>query len=380
MNIITVIAFDSDHEMEEALRIALYEMNKVNEDYQYCVSRERGHELLRARQAGIPYIAVCRKGLSFSENGIDKKGQDCFKIIESNFDIDKIEKDNARILCRGFNAFSGLFGVKPLLSQEDDILIKRWAETIEQEDIGRNVKIVSQKEVIDLIFSPDYEPVFIKTFDKGNHYNTVNSIINKDQSFKKEEGSFLIKTSDRPDLNTESRKLSSFLSEDESSVLTIYKKSYEAFNPWHGEVEKYPARFLSVEGEMITSPVISIRNDDQGTLEYRVFVVNGKVSSISRYLDYAKVEIPEEISNCASEFVAKYSNILPKFYVVDFAQTDKGVELVELNPFERSGRYLQNSAAKMFDEISNASLGEIETDDAECLIPDERKVVKISFS
>lgn len=374
MNLITAFCFETESEMEHALRIALYDMENVDEDYHYCVIRERGHELLRVRESGLPYLVVARKKsvIDLTEATTSNK----FTKIESNFDLDKIEKDNCRILCRGFNAFDGLFDIKPLLSQDDDAIIKKWCETLDKSDIGRSVRIVDQKYVSTLLFSDEFKPFFVKTYEKGSHYNTVNSVVREGQVLNDAKHKLML-TKDRPDLSREGITMHSYLSKDPSSILTIFKPGYTAYNPWHGEEERYPDAHYSVDGDMIVSDVINIQKDDHGTMEYRVFVIGGKVSSISRYLDFVKVKIPHEIKEKAESFVSKYRKVLPDFYVVDFALTDEGISIVELNPYERSGRYFQNSASNMFKDLKATFECTVNIDNSQVLVPE--KLPKLSL-
>jgi hypothetical protein len=127
------------------------------------------------------------------------------------------------------------------------------------------------------------------------------------------------------------------------------------------------------------SEVINIRSDDLKTLEYRAFIVDGQVSSISRYVDYEETTTPDSVVSHAREFAKSFKDKLPTVYVADFAETDKGVELVELNPYENSGRYLWNDPTHLFLDvfaISNSTMITAITKQ-DYYIPEKRKHLSI---
>lgn len=246
----------------------------------------------------------------------------------------------------------------------------KWPLLLDYSDIKRNVSIVDQHHVLSLLDDKNFKPFFLKTFDKGTHNNTVNFIIDKDT--KKS----IIKTSERPDISNENESLiySSYLSKNKDSILTLYTKESFYFNEWVGENEKIPARYNSIDGDFIVSDIMNIKKDEKNrTIEYRAFIVGGEVNSLSRYLDFEHHEINKDIFDFCKKFVDKYKNKLPLFYILDVAETDKGIEIIELNPFELSGRYLENCPillAKKLQDMSSNYAGFI-INKKNIFIPDE---------
>jgi len=108
---------------------------------------------------------------------------------------------------------------------------------------------------------------------------------------------------------------------------------------------------LSDSFQMIVSDIMDIHSDALGKKEYRCWISNQVVSSISRYLDYnVDYEIPKEIVDFALDFTKAHKH-LSSCYVLDLAETSKGVDIVELNDLECSSRYARNSFEKFIQFI-----------------------------
>jgi hypothetical protein len=101
------------------------------------------------------------------------------------------------------------------------------------------------------------------------------------------------------------------------------------------------------ELEVVASPVKSIG------CEWRIVVVNGKISDYSCYIQHRKVMperwIPIEALRFAEQVIEKY-NPLPVF-VVDVCETEDGYKVVEYNTFNVSGLYDCN-VAKIINDIN----------------------------
>lgn len=92
------------------------------------------------------------------------------------------------------------------------------------------------------------------------------------------------------------------------------------------------------------SKYIDIEEDDYGTIEYRCFIINGQVRSISRYLDYDIVVPTQDAADFIVDFVDKTVGFyFPKNVVLDIMQSKDGNwHLVEANAIPYAGRYVGN--------------------------------------
>lgn len=101
------------------------------------------------------------------------------------------------------------------------------------------------------------------------------------------------------------------------------------------------------ELEVVASPVKNIG------CEWRIVVVDGKISDYSCYRQHQTVMperwIPDEAKEFAELVIQKY-NPLPVF-VVDICETDKGYKVVEYNTFNVAGLY-DCDVGKIIDDIN----------------------------
>lgn len=105
------------------------------------------------------------------------------------------------------------------------------------------------------------------------------------------------------------------------------------------------------EEEFIISEPVEILKDEYGNLEYRCFIVNGKIVSISRELLLTLHNIPIEAYDFANMLLEKVKKKkdFPNTFVLDFMLciipgTSVIIpDFVELNPIEASGEYLYNT-------------------------------------
>jgi hypothetical protein len=94
-------------------------------------------------------------------------------------------------------------------------------------------------------------------------------------------------------------------------------------------------------GECLFSEFLEIKTDRLGKLEFRCYFINGKLCSISRYLDYEEHTIPVYIQDFAYNLQKEGFN-MPKTIVIDIADTNKGIVIIECNEASCSGRYINN--------------------------------------
>lgn len=132
--------------------------------------------------------------------------------------------------------------------------------------------------------------------------------------------------------------------QDFSGVIPIQ----ELFDPFYGLI---PALQLHKEDEFIVGEKISILEDQFGTLEYRCFVIDGKILNISRNLFLTYHPIPDFVRVQAEKILERIKKIenFPTTFCLDlmcYEVTNADtiiVDILELNPLEASGEYLYNS-------------------------------------
>lgn len=96
--------------------------------------------------------------------------------------------------------------------------------------------------------------------------------------------------------------------------------------------------------EFIISEIIDIDKDNIGNKEYRVFVLNNQILSISRCTEICLHSIEEEVYNKALEIVDKLKDTgFLNTYVMDLCMYNNNIDVVEFNCYMYSGHYLYNS-------------------------------------
>lgn len=106
---------------------------------------------------------------------------------------------------------------------------------------------------------------------------------------------------------------------------------------------------FSPRTRLIISSPLDLVTDSQGEkLEYRCFVAENNLLSISVNHYVQNEAVPAEIKAFAREFMAAHFGVWPRQYVVDIA-TDKelGPVVVELNALAASGRYAGNDVESL---------------------------------
>lgn len=100
------------------------------------------------------------------------------------------------------------------------------------------------------------------------------------------------------------------------------------------------------EEKFIISEVVDRKKDELGIIEYRVFVVGGRIKSISRYTLSKLHRIDKKVFDRIFEIVNSIENF-PKDYVVDIFEYEKDgeteLDVVEFNNVTTAGTYLYNS-------------------------------------
>ena len=115
-------------------------------------------------------------------------------------------------------------------------------------------------------------------------------------------------------------------------------------NKWYEDGGGFFFNLGSDHSECIISEFIDIKTDNLShkKCEYRCYYFFGKLTSISRYVDYDEHEIPEHILETAKSY-EKILNKLSNTIVIDIADTvDRGPVFLEANNICSSGRYFNN--------------------------------------
>jgi hypothetical protein len=112
---------------------------------------------------------------------------------------------------------------------------------------------------------------------------------------------------------------------------------------WYGE----RTNFLN---NIIISDIVNFKR------EFRIFVVNHKLNSISENLDYKITNIPKEITKLAIQTINHLKNNFSPHYALDIGTTDKEPAIIEFNPISNSGRYLQNNFINLVSELTKLNI------------------------
>lgn len=305
---------------QQALEIATQYPDKVNEDYSYCVLRERGMEVAYCRDNKLPFVA-------FDTD---------MNVLDTNVLLDKIDKASWRFVLRLIAPLEDkYFGIQPLQNDLAEVSVLLWAKLGDSiaEYTKRNLAIVHSRAFSSHLerLKEDGKPVFIKTVDKG-----VRSDLTLHHIFQKPEDYLAFNQTNTSFLRT--------WGDIDSAPVTFLFKQDDWYCPYRDSIERGRQDLVAINDDFIVSDVMNIQTDESNRkVEYRCYVVNKKVVSISRYEDYDDFTIPQSVIDFAQSFAqcAGAAN-LPDIYVMDIAQTDKDLQLIELNPYELSGRYFGN--------------------------------------
>ncbi|MBB4866809.1 hypothetical protein HNP46_005716 [Pseudomonas nitritireducens] len=333
MVVIIGIEFKSRSDYEEGLRIAAHRYTEVNENHSYCILRERGFEAYVLRNARIPFIAYATGGQ---------------EILDTNVDLSKLKRKSARVMLRTLSGGPGPEGFTPLLSAEDDATIMEWPRKLilSSKYLGRRVEYVPRAEFFERWYTDGRLsfPIFIKGSDKGpTHGSSLRHVINS-----REELESLIRPIERamrPDIGV-------------PGDWVIHNRDPDWYCPYREMTQRGRLHEEVIRHDFIVSAVMNIAKDapkagasEGSKREYRCFVFKGQVMSFSRYVDYQSEDVPLAVRQFAVSFAADQNPLLPIAYALDIAETEQGCQVVELNQFTRSGRYLDNAPLPMYRAI-----------------------------
>ena len=124
----------------------------------------------------------------------------------------------------------------------------------------------------------------------------------------------------------------------------------EWYCPYRDSMEPGRLCLFDPEEGVMFSEVLEFERHLEHKGEFRSFIVDGKVTSLSSYTDYQSYPVPEEIQKLAEEFAQQNSHLAPA-YVADFGMTERGPVLIELNSLKHSGRYIGNDPVALLQAI-----------------------------
>lgn len=333
---LVVFEFESRDHLEEFLHIAKHRNDEQNEELDYCLAREKAQEVIACRELCIPYVVLAKPSI-FAKPGGDS-GQE---IIDCNVDTEALSDDtrlviraaNRRTYCKALERF------QQFVSEAGRQKIAHWPSIV------RNPEKYLKRHVMELrveAFNKAMRthslipPLFIKGVEKGSGLSLHHVVQSR------EELEDLIKPA------AELRQLFGTRVPHEAS-----DDSYLAFKvmpdwdcPYRGP-QKGRVYFFEPKDGVMLSDVLKFDHQPDHKAEYRCFIVDGKVSSISTYTDYTAYPVPDCIEALAQQFAAEHADLAPAF-VADFGMTDRGPVLVELNEFSQSGRYIANDAYALY--------------------------------
>ncbi|MDU8351068.1 ATP-grasp domain-containing protein [Pseudomonas syringae pv. actinidiae] len=333
MNVIIAIEFKGPRDYLDALATAVHHFDDVNESFNHCVRRERGLEAHVLREAKFPFVAYGPEG----------------EVLDTNVDLASLDRNQWRVLRRSLTrSVKSVAGFDSLLTDEDNQVIEHWPDVILSADrfLARDVSYFDKSEFLKKLAAGDLTfPLFIKGSDKGPTSDTSLRHIFNDWDALAE---VFIRARYIPLIDQAN------LSPEDTFVLRFQKPDW--YCPYRDDIIHEAPRYLPITTGIITSELMEITRDDladSGTREYRCFVFNGKAYSPSRYSDYVSLPVPTALIEAAQVFADAQQSVLPIVYVVDIAETDKGFQVVELNQFSWSGRYLDNCPQKLFSDIQD---------------------------
>ncbi len=279
------------------------------ENYHRCVARERTLEIEVCREAGIPFFLILDTPETRAVRMAGHGGQDPFK-RHLLYDADR-------------NPVESLAGHEVLL--RSSVPHERSPLQFIESLGGVNVTDWgSQQKTLE--WYKHVRPEFLK---RRMAWFPIGAALDQDlTAYRGDHGLFFAKTS---------FKAHSGLTDSLVSLLGY-------------DIEMMPATT-----EVIVSEPLSIWQDCRGKQEYRCYVVRNTVSSISRYIDYdTDYTIPEAISEFANSFVIAHKSTLPDCYVLDLAEAEQGLVVIELNGIVASGRYEKNDFRKLLADLGKS--------------------------
>lgn len=332
---LVVFSAPSQGELAQYLGIATWHNDFRNEELEYCLRRERAQEILACRALKIPYVVIAEPDLL--------GGDSDNPILDANCELGALSTATPLVLRLQGNAVlpERLRAFPPLVSNGHDRQVEQWPGHIASPELflKRHVIQMSQALFSQSFLSGDLvTPLFLKSMKKSELHHVVESQL---------ELRGLIKTAQDvrekfPMLAGQIRGLP-----DDHVVAIHQRPDYEC--PYRGTVRGRIKAIDLSEGVIISSVMDIVRAPDHKG-EYRAFIVNGEVSSVSAYRDYDHTPVPSQITDFAQMFAEEHRHIAPA-YIADFCLTTQGPVLIELNELAYSGRYIDNDPGLLYSDL-----------------------------
>jgi hypothetical protein len=332
---LVVFSESSREELAQSLGIVTWYNEFRNEDLEYCIRRERAQEILACRALKIPYVVIAEP--SFLGQPVDNP------ILDTNCEIDALDPATFLVLrLRADQPLPDRLRIFPLLVPKGfEEQVNQWPNHICDPAffLKRHVMQMSQSLFSQSFLSGDLTlPLFLKSTRKSDLHHVVSSALELNGLIK----TARTITTDFPGLAGQVRGLPA------NHVVALHK-SPDWDCPYRGPV-KGRIKVIDLNDGVIISSVMNILREPEHKGEYRAFIVNGEVSSISAYRDYDHTPVPGEISEFAQMFADNHRHVAPA-YIADFCMTDKGPALVELNGLAYAGRYIDNDPGLLYSDL-----------------------------
>ena len=366
MSVLVAMEFDSKYGFEGALSIAANYPDRVDEDFDYCIQRERGVEALYCLEHNIPCVIYSRGG-----------------IITANVDLDALPEDT-RVLYRArasnhfVNPVHERLGLKPLVTEEDEAHCEFWPQHVQMADrfLGRNVSLMEPADLASQIEANAVKlPLFIKNSRKINEAPLHKVFWTQDElrdGFTKDPTTHLMM---EPTYG------------GKEADLFYHHKHPDWYCPYRDCMQKGRSSFVALKDPLIVSDPMDIQMDnesDNGKVECRCFIGPKGVLGGSRYVDYKDLDVPQDVFAFADDFASTHEGVFGDYYVLDVARlADQSLSIVELNPYSNSGRYVGIRVEPLFDSLAQTydqSRFKMIEADYEIDVPDEDRGVEVGFS
>ncbi len=122
--------------------------------------------------------------------------------------------------------------------------------------------------------------------------------------------------------------------------------------------------------EFILSEKVEVNTDEIGKQEYRIFVFKNRIMNISRITDKTYHQIPIEVLEYAERIISDKPATFPSTFVLDIFSYQNIYDILEMNPFEASGRYLYNSIFAFSTDLTHQAIEDI---------PEEKDKSEVSY-
>lgn len=111
--------------------------------------------------------------------------------------------------------------------------------------------------------------------------------------------------------------------------------------------------------EFILSEKVEVNQDEIGQEEYRIFIYKNRIMNISRITDSTYHQIPEDLIEYVYRVIESKPKSFPTTFVLDVFSYQHMYDILELNPFEASGKYLYNSIFSFNDDLTHQDIENI---------------------